>query len=120
MSWQFIGSAASPKTRAAASIALSFLGLASAFTFLAFGDLADFFASPLASSGFASSPLGCSAFASSGFVPLATLFFLTFGAVLVFFALMIRLRNDVRWGWLPSSGAGNHPSRRPVERFGMR
>src|SRR5438128_1797870 len=45
---------------------------------------------------------------------LVALLFLAFGAVLVFFALIMHLRNDVSMGWLPSSGGGNHPSRRPT------
>src|SRR5690349_16639069 len=114
MSWQFSASPASPRTLAAASIALSFLGLASALAFFAFGGLADAFASsPLASSAFASSPFGCASFPSSGFASLAALLFLLFGTVPVFFALMMHLRNDVSMGWLPSSGGGNHPPRRP-------
>src|SRR5437868_97435 len=98
MSWQFIGSPASPRTLAAASIALSFLGLASAFAFFAFGGLADAFAcSPFSSAAFPSSALG-SGFPSSGFASLAALLFLAFGAVLVFFALIMHLRNDVSMG----------------------
>src|SRR5438046_627072 len=112
MSWQFSASPASPRTLAAASIALSFLGLASAF-FFAFEVLADVFASsPFSSADVASSALGSAGFPSSGFASLAALLFLAFGAVLVFFALMMHLRNDVSMGWLPSSGGGNHPPRR--------
>src|SRR5438034_2378068 len=93
MSWQFIGSPASPSTLAAPSIALSFLGLASALAFFAF----------LATSGFASalfacSTLGSAGFPSSGFASLAALLFLAFVAMLVFFALMMHLRNDVSMG----------------------
>src|SRR5438552_11766167 len=98
MSWQFIGSPTSARTLAAASIALSFLGFASAFGFFAFGGLADAFACwSLGSPDFASSVLGSAGFPSSG-ASLAALLFLAFGAVLLFFALMMHLRNDVSMG----------------------
>jgi len=67
-------------------------------------------ASPLA---FASSALGSTGFPSSGFVSLVALLFLAFGVMLLFFALMIISETTLRWGWLPSSGGGNHPQLRP-------
>src|SRR3977135_1571640 len=99
MSWQFIGSPTSPSTFAAASMALSFLGLATAFAFFVFRVLAVAFVSwPLASSGLASSALGSACLPSSGLASLAALLFLAFGAMQVFFALMMHLRNDVSMG----------------------
>src|SRR5207245_9349634 len=76
--------------------ALSFLGLASAFAFFAFELLPDAFASStFGSADSASSAFASTDFPSSGFASLAALLFLAFGAVLVFFALMMHLQNDV-------------------------
>src|SRR5262245_31150317 len=90
ISWQFMASPASPRTLAAASIALSFLGLASLE--LAFGALAAPFLS------FAS--------AFSSFAPLL---FLAFGALLVFFALMMPSQNGSRWVGCHRQATGTHP-----------
>src|SRR5262245_48680691 len=110
ISWQFMGWPASPSTLAAASRALSLLDSALGFPFLA--------ATPgawarLAAGFWVTSGLPFVALAS-----LAALFLVVFAVVLDFFALMVQSPKRMQMGWLPSSGGGNHPPRRPRGRFG--